>query len=856
MTCLSTNQVVGFLSGLLPEREVELVERHLDGCPACRFLVVELAKADAAREEGHSARPAPTSEQDAGAQASLEGSPGADLAQQRAAGSGESELAGGSREVGAGAEDASGSEPGPEAKVRPGAGAWAEAGAAESGGSRLEPAKEPHEDAREVSFTGKRRPRVALLEGSRHSRKRVPIEPEGRYQIKSEHRRGGQARILVAYDTFMGREVAFKELITSPGPGGRPHGAKEKALLARRFLREARIAGRLTHPSIVHVYETGRRVDGTLYYTMPLVRGKTLAEEIAARPDLADRLELLPHFQDLCHGIAYAHSQGVLHRDIKPENVLIGEFGETVLLDWGLAKTAMLPSDSGVRRSHFEEEEALTELGMSLGTPAYMSPEQAAGELDQVDERSDIWGLGAVLYTLLCGEPPHEGRSAADIVAKVLTSPIVPLQGRCPDVPGELAAVAEMALRRDKDARQASAMELARQVAGARGGRRKGARSRGHGEAGLLEEGARDRHARGRRESERLGMAIPVLVLLLACALGGIILLGMAYRREAARRRQEQDLFSTERRTSAELLAGAARRSRPVATGGISFGSTGLIARSADGRWVAAAVPAGGVTVWRRADGWRSLRVNAGTTVRTLALSPAGSLLAVALGDGSILLWDVRTGRRTQTLRASTEAARALAFAADGRTLAAATGRVAEMWDARRGVLLRRLTGHRAPVRALVFCARDGFLASGSADGEVRVWARRSGSLRRTLTGHPLPVDELRCSSDGRQLGAVTWRRGARIWSLATGAALLALGTRRGSAGRAVAGKGAGRGEGRPGAGRPTRAAGAGALVDLRLLLWAARRSSEGRPRHRPRWGGPGGGARPRPGRASTEGPP
>ena len=165
-------------------------------------------------------------------------------------------------------------------------------------------------------------------------------ETPGRYTQISEHGKGGMGRVLLVHDTNMGRDVAFKELLppsdstntTEESP------ARAVAAMAARFLLEGRITAQLEHPSIVPVYEIGQRRDGTLYYTMKLVRGQTFARALAGCKTLEQRLRLLPHFVDLCQAIAYAHDRGVIHRDIKPSNVMIGAFGETVVLDWGIAK--------------------------------------------------------------------------------------------------------------------------------------------------------------------------------------------------------------------------------------------------------------------------------------------------------------------------------------------------------------------------------------------------------------------------------------------------------------------------------------------------------------------------------------
>src|SRR5579859_3948886 len=161
----------------------------------------------------------------------------------------------------------------------------------------------------------------------------VTNEHAGRYVADAgELGRGGIGRVFAALDRHLQREVAVKELLTD-GESGAP-----LADAMARFLREARVTGQLEHPNIVPVYELGQRANGTLYYTMRVVRGRTLAQAIADAKTLDVRLSLVNHFSGLCQAIAYAHSRGVVHRDVKPQNVMIGEFGETVVLDWGTSK--------------------------------------------------------------------------------------------------------------------------------------------------------------------------------------------------------------------------------------------------------------------------------------------------------------------------------------------------------------------------------------------------------------------------------------------------------------------------------------------------------------------------------------
>ncbi len=314
-----------------------------------------------------------------------------------------------------------------------------------------------------------------------------PLPPHGfaiagRFTVLSEIARGGMGVVYSAIDPQFRREVVVKTLNERLG---------DQADAIRRFDQEASITGQLQHPGIPAVFESGRLDDGRPFLAMKLVKGRTLAELLeGGRPNRSD---LIPAFEQVCHAVAYAHSRRVIHRDLKPANVMVGAFGEVQVMDWGLAKvlgerTETRPTDPdatdmGGTKIHDPRTDSggsETQTGDMLGTPAFMPPEQAAGAIDLVDERADVFGLGAILCVILTGEPPYTDRDGRAVRVMALRGKLeectkrleasgadpelVALARRClsPEVAdrprnaGEVAAaVAELRRQADERARQA-----------------------------------------------------------------------------------------------------------------------------------------------------------------------------------------------------------------------------------------------------------------------------------------------------------------------------------------------------------------------------------------------------------------
>jgi eukaryotic-like serine/threonine-protein kinase len=587
-----------------------------------------------------------------------------------------------------------------------------------------------------------------------------------RYRVSELVARGGMGSVYRAVDTVLRREIAFK-VLEDDTPG-----------LRERFIREALITARLQHPAIVPIYDAGYQADGSLGYSMKLVSGQPLDQALDACKTTSDRMALLPNLITVAEAVAYAHAHGVVHRDLKPGNIIVGELGETVVIDWGIAKDL---SAGGPDEQHGDstapEHEALTRIGVVVGTPAYMSPEQAQGLA--VDERADVFSIGVILYELLAGRRPYQSENVTSLLAALREGPPPPIEAVAPDAPKELCAIVKRAMERDVAARY-RARELAEELR--------------HYSTGRLVQ-AHDytiwqlvlRQLRRHRAAVWVGAVAAMLI----AAVGVVSTVRVIRERDAARRaeavaaagaeelrvRQAFSVHQRDPRRALELvaalpadspwwrrgriIAAAARHRVPIELDGASQAVRRLDYLSGE---TLAAFSENSFQVWRLRERRHESRSLAGLAHVTLS---ADGRTLVAVSGTRIVLIELEQGRERQLGEAPSDVER-LAISSDRRHLAIATRTALHLWSL--DVDRAQVLGEEQDLELLGFSpAGDFVLGAASVDlqGErVRTlveWTIATGE-RRVHSFRSEPVDPSRfwISTDGTRI-ATRHRNGRSV---------------------------------------------------------------------------------------------
>ncbi len=516
-------------------------------------------------------------------------------------------------------------------------------------------------------------------------------------------------------------------------------------------MREALITARLQHPSIVPIYEAGRWPDGEPFYAMKLLAGKSLADLIDALPTLGGRLGLLHNVIAVADAIAYAHENRVLHRDLKPANIMVGEFGETIVIDWGLAKdldadtdATPMPSVPSTPNMSFGD----TVAGTVLGTPAYMPPEQAIGE--KVDERADVYSLGAVLYHLLGGTIPFSNLSASEAMQRLRVGAIPDIATIIQGVPEDLAAIVRKAMAPLRAQRYPSARELAKDLRRFETGQLVSVRQYSWWE--VVRRWVRQRAA--------------IVTVAGAAALALITIGTLSVRRVI----EERNVALTERHEAEVARQQADHRGDELvlvqAVTALDRDPTGSLAwlklhpgldALAQLRTIASDAQSRGVAhdVLRRH----------GARVTGVAFGPDGTTLVATDGNGLMTIDDLRTGSFASPMLPPGILWR-LARSPDGKTFAS-TGQLDQLRLVTPGAPDRNFELGGVRVLELEFSPDGQSLAAGAVGGQVWLWNLQT-SARRVLPGHTAEVRQLSFSRDGSHFASASYDGTVQLTTLAS----------------------------------------------------------------------------------------
>jgi WD40 repeat protein/tRNA A-37 threonylcarbamoyl transferase component Bud32 len=575
----------------------------------------------------------------------------------------------------------------------------------------------------------------------------LPIVARRHYEVLSEHARGGLGRILRARDTRTGRLVAIKEML----------GDNDDA--ARRFAREALITANLQHPAIVPVYELGRWETGEPFYAMKMVSGHSFESVIKECKTLDERLARLPVVVSVAEALAFAHGRRIIHRDLKPANVLVGDLGETVVIDWGLAKSiddAELAKGSADAYVVPDEIAPLrTIVGAVMGTPSYMPPEATRG--DTSDERSDVYQIGALLYHLISGRAPYAERkttSAKELVKIVTAEPPIPLEQHEPGTPPELVTIVGKAMHREPAERYATAGELTEDLRRFTTGQ-------------LVRAHLYDRRTLFTRWLRRNRAPVTVGAVL-ALALIGVAFWSVESIISKERLVEKQrDKARDESERAEKGLADALYEKGRVAEGMQEWARAAMYYAAARRHfdtpayhWAAGLAEARAVIPSVRFTGHAAW-------VHAVAISRDGQRVATVDDAGEVRVWSPRDGHVYAALSIGKHPLYSVAFSPDDRELA--IGGDDGVIERRTPDLapLGRLTGHVGRIWTLAYSPDGSTLASGGEDHTVRLWPRAGGEPR-VLTGHTQRVYSVAFSPDGTRLATAADDRHMRVWDLAT----------------------------------------------------------------------------------------
>lgn len=567
-----------------------------------------------------------------------------------------------------------------------------------------------------------------------------------RFHNLRPHAMGGLGEVSIALDTELNREVALKEIQArfADQPESR-----------ERFVLEAEITGGLEHPGIVPVYGLGTYSDGRPFYAMRFIKGDSLKDALREfhTPEARSKMsaeerqfqlrKLLGRFIDVCNAIEYAHSRGVLHRDLKPGNVMLGKYGETLVVDWGLAKSVgkkeIASGEATFLPASPLSSSGQTVAGSPIGTPAYMSAEQAEGRLNEVGPTSDVYSLGATLYHLLTGRPPLEGKDIGIILQRAQKGDFPRPRQHDASIPRALEAICLKAMSLKPGDRYPSARGLADDLE----------RWLADEPVTAAKDTLSDRLSRFGRKQQgyvRAGLAGLFVVTMVSITSAALI---------DAERRQNQALARAQMQIkNASIMSLYFRDVSPLAV------------FSPNGEFVLSGGDNPTPQLWDARKSRIAFRLAGHQgTVRAAAFSRRSDRLVTCADDGTLKIWGTANGKLLRTIKvlsmpeggvdptpapasAAPEVTSAqlpplpartvasVAFSPDGsRIVSGDTDHLVKVWDVDSGKLIRTFTGHSGTVTSVAFDEKVERIVSGGTDKSVKIWNAASGQQLISVSG-------------------------------------------------------------------------------------------------------------------------